>query len=121
MEYPDRDAASRILRVVPNNKAFFFFTDIGHYTGKLALSLTDFYKKINTIDKKSVDFHFRRQDFEKWIRETIGDVDLANRISEIRKSIQGEKLRVKIYETVEQRLTEVRILLASEEADLGRI
>ena len=114
MKIDKKEIASRILRTVPYNNAFYFFTDIGQYSSKFAVSLTEFCKRIETIDIKSVNFHFKRQDFEKWIRGTIGDVDLANEINKINKSIQGEELRVKIYQTVERRLTELKKLLASE-------
>jgi hypothetical protein len=114
------ETASKILRTVPYNNAFYFFTDIGQYSGELAVSLADFCQKIEKIGAESVDFHFKRRDFEKWIRKTVGDVDLANEISKIKKSIQGEELRVKIHQTVQRRLTELKKLLASEEAYLGR-
>jgi len=121
MKNDNKEITSRILRTVPYNNAFYFFTDIGEYSGKLAVSLTEFCKRIETIDIKSVNFHFKRQDFEKWIRGTIGDVDLANEINKINKSIQGEELRVKIYQTVERRLTELKKLLASERTYLEGI
>jgi len=108
--------ATKILRTVPYNNAFYFFTGIGQYSGKFAVSLADFCQKIKRIDIKSVDFHFKRGDFQKWIRTTIGDAYLANKISRIRGQIQGEELRGQIHQTVEMRLTELKRLLASEES-----
>ncbi len=121
MRISNKDITSRILRTVPYNNAFYFFMDIGEYSGKLAASLIEFCKRIETIDIKSVNFHFKRRDFEKWIRGTIGDIYLANEINKINKSIQGEELRVKIYQTVESRLTELKKLLASERTYLEGI
>jgi len=121
MKVNNKEIASKILRTVPYNNAFYFFTDIGQYSGELAASLADFCKKIKTIDAKSIDFHYKRRDFQKWIRGTIGDVYLANEINKIQISIQGEELRVKICQIVERRLTELKKLLASEEAYLERI
>jgi hypothetical protein len=121
MKVNNKEIASKILRTVPYNNAFYFFTDIGQYSGELAASLADFCKKIKTIDTKSIDFHYKRRDFQKWIRGTIGDVYLANEINKIQKSIQGEELRVKICQIVERRLTELKKLLASEEAYLESI
>jgi len=114
----DSELASKILRTVPQNQAFYFFTGVGQYSGELATSLTDFCRKIETIDVRAVDFHFKRRDFQKWIRGTIGDLDLANEIDKIQKSIQGEKLRDKIHQTIERRLTELKELLASKEGFL---
>ena len=44
------ELASRILRTVPYNNAFYFFTDIGQYDGKFAVNLADFCQKIKTIN-----------------------------------------------------------------------
>lgn len=107
--------ATKILRTVPYNNAFYFFTGIRQYSGKFAVSLSDFCQKIKRIDMKSVDFHFKRRDFQKWIRTTIGDAYLANKISRIREHVQGEELRDQIHQTVEMRLAELKKLLASEE------
>lgn len=121
MKVNNKEIASKILRTVPHNNAFYFFTDIGKYSGKFAASLTDFCNKLERIDIRSVDFHFQRRDFQKWIRKTIGDVHLANELNKIEKSIQGEELRTKIYQTVMRRLTELKKLLASEEGYVERI
>jgi len=61
---------SKILRTLPRDKAFYFFTSIGNYTGKSASSLEEFVKKILDVNIKSLEFHFYRGDFEKWIAET---------------------------------------------------
>ena len=109
------ETATKILRRVPHNNAFYFFTGIGQCSGKFAVSLADFCQRLKTIDVESIDFHFKRRDFQKWIRTTIVDVDLANSISNIKKPIEGAALRDEIYQTVRSRLTELKRLLASEE------
>jgi hypothetical protein len=98
------ELASKILRTVPRIEAFHFFTDIGKYDGKSAASLADFFEKLKTVQLKSIEFHFRRGDFERWIRETLGDEYLANGIGRIDKSVQGEALRTAVQRTVENRL-----------------
>lgn len=109
------ETATKILRRVPHNNAFYFFTGIGQYSGKFAISLADFCQRLETIDVESIDFHFKRRDFQKWIRTTIVDVDLANSISNIKKPIEGAALRDEIHQTVRSRLTELKRLLASED------
>jgi len=109
------ETATRILRKIPHNNSFYFFTGIGQYSGKFAISLTDFCQKLGKMDVKSIVFHFGRRDFQKWIKGTIGDVYLANRINKIKRPIEGAALRDEIYETVQTRLTELKKLLASEE------
>jgi hypothetical protein len=108
----------KILRTVPQNEAFYFFTDIGQYTGEFVTSLDSFSKKINKIELKSVLFHYDRQDFEKWIKETIGDTILADKISNIKNSINREKYRNEMHQIIEQRLSQLKKLLASEEINV---
>jgi len=105
----------KILRTVPQNEAFYFNIDIGEYTGVYATSLDNFCKKIKTLELKSVLFHFDRHDFEKWIKGTIGDSNLAEKISEIRKSVNREDYRNEIYLIVADRLSQLKKLLASED------
>lgn len=110
------EMATNILRTIPRNNAFYFFTDIGQYSGKFAVNLADFCQKIKIIDIKSVDFHFKRRDFQKWIKTTIGDTYLANEINKTGRSVQGEELRDQIYQTVGKRLAELKKQLAHEES-----
>jgi len=98
------ESASKILRTVSLPEAFHFFTDIGQYTGKSATSLADFSEKVKIVQLKSIEFHFKRGDFERWIRETLGDEYLAGEIGRIDKSTQGEALRAATQRTVENRL-----------------
>lgn len=59
-----RETTSRILRTLPREKAFYFFTSIGNCTGENASSLKQFMDKINQVNMKSLEFHFYRGDFE---------------------------------------------------------
>jgi len=99
---------SRIVRTVPHHEGFHFFRGVGESTGKVATSLADFVEKIRNLDIRSVNFHFKRQDFAKWIRDIIGDAELSRRISRIRKEVHGEKLRNEIIQIVKGRLEELK-------------
>jgi len=101
------ESASEILRTVPPQEFFLFFTDIGQYTGEFAQSLEDFYNKLGKVPLKSLDFHLRRGDFEKWVRETLRDGYLADRISRMNKSTQIEKLRATLKRIVKRRLNQL--------------
>jgi hypothetical protein len=103
----NRVDASEILKTLPPDQAFLFFEDIGKYTGKLAANLDDFHGIVKTIDMKSLIFHFRRGDYEKWIRESIRDLELARRLKRINKTSSGEELRKKILQPVIRRLDEL--------------
>ncbi len=98
------ESVSKILRTVSLTEAFHFFTDIGHYDGKSATSLADFSDKLKTVTLKSIEFHFKRGDFERWIRETLGDDYLAYGMGGIDKTVHGEALRTALHRTVENRL-----------------
>lgn len=104
----DRELASRILRTVPIPEAFLFFMDIGQYDGEFATCLADFCEKLKKIPLKSMEFHFKRGDFERWIRETLTDEYLANRISKIDRSARGEELRTAIQRIVKNRLDKLK-------------
>ena len=108
----------KILRTVPQNEAFYFFTGLGQYSGKYATSLDCFCNKIKMLEAKSLVFHFKRKDFEKWIERTIGDAILANKIGGIEEPVDGDELRTEIHRIVEQRLSELKKLLASEDVNI---
>ena len=110
-----KEVVEKILSKVPQYNAFYFFRGIGQYSGKFATSLIDFNHKVRTLNSDSVDFHFERGDFEKWIRTTIGDTHLADKIAKINESVKGEELLAQMCEMIEERLTELKKLLASEE------
>jgi hypothetical protein len=99
------DTSSRILRTVPREKAFYFFTSIGNYTGTSAASLKEFMEKINEVNAKSLEFHLYRGDFEKWVSEALEDAWLAGEIRRLQKfGLAGEALRDQLYLTVSRRL-----------------
>lgn len=73
-------SSSRILRKLPRENAFYFFTSIGNYTGVSAESLEEFIERIKEINTKSLEFHLYRGDFQKWADETLEDKELAEKI-----------------------------------------
>lgn len=104
----DKTIVSRIVRTVPSHEGFHFFRGLGDPTGRVATSLADFVEKMRVVDIRSVDFHFTRQDFEKWIRGILGDTELSRKISIISKETHGEKLRNEIIQIVKTRLEELK-------------
>jgi alpha-amylase len=99
------EATSKILRTVPREKAFYFFTSIGNYTGISASSLKEFMEKISEVNVKSLEFHFYRGDFEKWLTEVLEDQELASEMRKLQKfNFTGENLRNQIYTSVSRRL-----------------
>jgi hypothetical protein len=103
---------SRILRNVLREEAFYFFTSIGNYTGQSAASLDEFLQKIKEVNIKSLEFHLSREDFEKWIAQTLGDAKLAEDIKGLRNmKVVGNALRDRLYFLVSRRLKDLKISL----------
>ena len=100
---------SRILRSVLREEAFYFFTSIGNYTGQSAASLDEFLEKIKEVNIKSLEFHLYREDFEKWIDQTLGDAKLAEDIKGLRNmKVVGNALRDRLYFLVSRRLKDLK-------------
>lgn len=99
--------AVQILRNVGDAKSFHFYENIGKPTGERAESLPQFLNRINTVKLESLQFHLERKDFQKWIKETLDDSELAERIENIAPT-NDERLRVEIHEIVGQRIQELR-------------
>jgi alpha-amylase len=98
------DTASKILRAVPREKAFYFFTSIGNYTGTSASSLKEFMEKISEVNVKSLEFHLNRGDFEKWMSEVLQDTELAGDIKKLQKlNLTANSLRDQLSFTISRR------------------
>jgi len=102
-----KSTAEKILAPVPYANGFHFFTSVGQYTGETAVSLATFAKEVEVTPIESIDFHFKRADFQKWISETVGDAELATAIGHIEKELNGEPLRRKILKIVNERVSEL--------------
>ena len=95
------ESPPKILRTVPREKAFYFFTSIGNYTGVSASSLKEFMEKIGEVNVKSLEFHLYRGDFEKWINEVLEDKELAMEIRNLRNlKYSGNMLKEHLYSSV---------------------
>jgi hypothetical protein len=97
-----------ILRTVPYEKGFHFYTGLGYSTGKTATSLDSFDKILQVVAADSVIFHFQRGDFRKWIEDTLGDQVLAKRVSSIKPPVSAEELRKELLAIVQTRIKELK-------------
>jgi alpha-amylase len=97
-----KPASTKPLATVPFEKGFHFYTTMGNYTGITATNLNEFAAKLQIIPNESIAFHFQRKDFENWIRYTIKDVALAEKISKTKAEQSTENLRKEIFRTVEK-------------------
>ena len=97
-----------LLNTLSFENSFHFFTELGKYTGITASSTVEFAEKLQIIPIQSVTFHFQRQDFQKWLKNTIGDEELAKRIDQIKAGSQDENLREELFKTVHTRIAELQ-------------
>ena len=102
-------SVARILRKLSRENAFYFFTSIGNYIGENAASLEEFVKKIGEVNAKSLEFHFYRGDFEKWVAEVLEDGELAGEIKSL-KNLKpvGDTLRGQLYIVVSKRFEKLK-------------
>lgn len=101
-------SSSKALRTVPREKAFYFFTSIGNYTGVNAASLSEFLEKIRDVNVKSLEFHLSRGDFEKWVATTLEDKELAAWIRDLQNQrLTGDLLRMRLSLLVSRRLKQL--------------
>jgi hypothetical protein len=96
-----------LLKTVPFENGFHFYTELEKNTGITAISTVEFAEKLQIIPIQSVTFHFQRQDFQKWLKNTIGDEELATRIDQINAWVHEENLRKELSKTVQNRITEL--------------
>jgi len=82
----------------------------GGYTKISAISLEDFADKLGGIDGSCILFHYPRGDFQAWIRDSVGDRELADKMCFIQRDISGEKLRQELLKMVQTRISELKAL-----------
>ena len=100
----------KILITVQHDKGFYFYTDIGRNTGETATNLVTFAQRLETINADSIKFHFQRKDYQNWIRTTVGDDVLAERINHVSRQLPVEDLRKELVKTVETRIAQLKLL-----------
>jgi hypothetical protein len=108
-------SANMYLATVPYSIGFHFFITEGRYTGETAVSLATFAKEIEVAPIESIDFHFKRADFQKWITDVIGDKQLALMIENVEKELAGEPLRKKLVWITNTRVKELENQIPPED------
>jgi len=105
---PER--AKSIVSSVPSDKCFLFYTGVGQdkFTKLSACNLSDFREKVKKVDVKSLEFHIPRGDIEKWIKDVLGDQELAEEIEIVRRlKLNGELLRTRILNVIDSRINQL--------------
>jgi len=96
-----KPTSAKSLRTVPFESGFHFYTAIGNYTGITATNLSEFAAKLQIIPLESITFHFQRKDFQNWIKYTLKDAELAERINRAKEEQPAEDLRKEILGIVQ--------------------
>jgi menaquinone-dependent protoporphyrinogen IX oxidase len=97
-----------LINTVPFEKNFQFYIELGKNTGITASNTIEFAEKLQIVPIQSITFHFQRQDFQRWLKITIGDEELAKRIDQINVwTHDDENLRKELSETVQNRIAEL--------------
>ena len=72
--------------------------------------MSGLYEELRVIEPQSVRFHFQRKDFQNWVKDVLGDGELAKRIDTIKMELTDQDLRNELLKTVLTRLTELQTL-----------
>lgn len=107
---PEKSKAQDILRSLTYDKGFHFFTDVGLYTGETAINLFAFFEELKVIEMKAIKFHLERDDFQKWIKNTLGDEELGNNVAQVDIELPDEELRKKVLSIIQKRLVQLQTL-----------
>jgi hypothetical protein len=75
----------------PSEWGFYFYEDIGKPLYESAFNPQDFKEKIKKIPVASLEFHQKRGDFARWLRNVFKEAQLADAIGQI--DTTGEDLR----------------------------
>ena len=87
---------------------FHFCIDVGDYTGISAASYEDFLTSIKQVNGKSLNFHVKRGDFERWVLDVLKDEKLAKEMGKLKKQkLRGQALRNRLYRIVSNRHKEL--------------
>jgi NDP-sugar pyrophosphorylase family protein len=91
------------IMAVPRDKSFYFDTGLGQYSGILASSIGEFLEALKIVPLESLEYHIGRRDFEKWAKDVLGSIQLADNIRTLRRSqLKGEELRLQMVRYVMQ-------------------
>ncbi len=100
--------ATRLLRTVSYEEGFHFYIAVENFTKETATSLDAFEKKLHIVPGYSINFHLQRGDFQKWMKNVLGDEELVKRVNLINLTLPVEEMRKELLSIVQTRLTELR-------------
>ncbi len=110
---PTPQKARTILRNLPLEQGFCFYEAINKPIGQVTTNLLDFCNKLASAKslqaQTSLAFHTRRGDFAAWIKETVGDSELADKIG--KADPNNPRLAKSLCKTVDVRIKQLKRVL----------
>ena len=100
------------LTVVPRAQGFHFYKAIGCCIGVTCYSLEELAEALQKVCSEAVIFHYERGDFQNWIRDIIGDNELAQRIDDVKmcsRQLSGEACRKELVERINVRILQLEV------------
>ena len=93
----------------PVEKAFYFCSSFGQYTGVMASSTNGLLEALGKAPVESIEFHARRRELERWVRDVLESDDFADALALPCKnvSLTGEDLRDSIIHVVGRRVADI--------------
>lgn len=102
-----KEKAEAILAYAPHDKAFNFYATVDQPLSIHAHNMRDFTVKIDKVDPVSLEFHFKRGDFEAWFKG-LGDEELAKKMAMLRqRNPTGNDLRKQLHAIADTRYHEL--------------
>ena len=99
-----------ILRNLSPEQSFHFYEEIGKPTGQVATNLLDFCNTLASAEspqaQNSLAFHARRADFAAWIKDAIGDSELAEKLA--KTDPNNPRLAKSLHKTVDTRIKQLK-------------
>jgi len=92
----------------PHTKGSHFFKCVGHCAAVSATCLCEFYIMLQTMDSETLKYYFQRDDFQKWLKGSVGAVELATKLSFLNEGFSGEKLRQELLTIVQGAAAEMK-------------
>jgi len=80
-----------LKKEVARDWGFYFYQDVNKSLFEAAFNLEEFWEKVKKVPVASLEFHQKRGDFARWIRDVFKETQLAERIEKIHST--GEDLR----------------------------
>jgi hypothetical protein len=100
------------LAVVPRAQGFHFYKAIGCCIGVTCCSLEELADALQKVCSEAVIFHFERGDFQNWVRDVIGDAELAQSIDAIKmcsRKLSEEACRKELVERINVRILQLEV------------